>query len=158
MGTWETHYVGWPRGNVDRLIFKGDGTFKQFYEDYRVKGYIYETQWTEWWVESFPDGRVRVHLPGARYYESGISTAELDGLAPPCPMSEPGCTGEPRLPPYSFYDPFAREYLHMAGELVLNMRIDSAGELLLHHMWSQSDREFAISGCQIMHFRRVETP
>jgi hypothetical protein len=158
VGTWEADYAGWPRRAVDRLIFRNDGTFKQFYEDYRVGDYTYETQWTQWWVESSPDGRVRVHLPGARCYKFGISTAELDGLAPPCPTSEPGCTGEPRLPPQSFYDPFAREYLKMAGELVLNVRVDSAGELLLHHMWSHAGVGFAISGCEAAHFRRVETP
>jgi hypothetical protein len=158
VGTWETRYAGWPAGDIDRLIFRGDGTFRQIYENYIVNGYLYETEWREWWVESLPDGRVRVHLPGARYYAAGIGTAELEGLAPPCPTSEPGCTGEPRLPPQSFYDPFAREYLKMAGELVLNVRVDSAGELLLHHMWSHSDRGFPISGCQRKLFRRVQTP
>lgn len=158
VGTWETRYAGWPAGDLDRLIFRGDGTFRQIYENYILKDYVYETQWTEWWVERFPDGRVRVHLPEARYYASGINIAELDGLGLPCPTSQPGCTGEPRLPPHSFYDLFAREHLHMAGELVLNVRVDSAGELLLHHMWFHSDAGFAASGCQAVHFRRVETP
>jgi len=158
VGTWKTRYTGWPAGDVDMLVFREDGTFRQIYENYRVEDYVYESQWTKWWVERFSDGRVRVHLPGARYYESGIATAELDGLAVPCPTEQPGCTGEPRLPPHSFYDPFAREYLHMTGELVLNVRADSGGEFLLHHMWSNSDRGFAISGCEIMQFRRVEAP
>jgi hypothetical protein len=158
VGTWETCYEEWQ---VDRLILKADGTFRQIYEEriaYVVRQYVYETPWNEWWLERFPDGRVRVHLKGARYYIDGISTAELDGLRFPCPTTQPGCTGEPRLPPHNFYDPFAREYVHMAGELVLNARVDSAGELLLHHMSYDSEGSFAISGCQRRHFRRVETP
>ena len=158
VGTWETRYAGWPAGDLDRLTLREDGTFWQVYENYQLKGYVYESQWAEWRVERFPDGRVRVHLEGGRYYASGITIAELDGLGFPCPTSQPGCTGEPRLPPHPFYDPFAREYLYMESELVLNVRVDSAGELLLHHMWYHSDGGFAVSGCQADHFRRVETP
>jgi hypothetical protein len=158
VGTWETRYTGWPAGDIDRLTFREDGTFRQVYQNFRLKDYVYETQWSEWWLERFPDGRVRVHLQGARYYASGITIAELEGLGMPCPTSQPGCTGEPRLPPYPFFDPFAREYLHMERELVLNVRVDSAGELLLHHMWFHSDRGFAVAGCEADHFRRVETP
>lgn len=158
VGTWETRYAGWPAGDLDRLTLREDGTFRQVYENYILKDYVYETQWEEWWLERFPDGRARVHLEGARYYASGINIAELDGLQLPCPTSQPGCTGEPRLPPYPFYDPFAREYLYMESELVLNVRVDSAGELLLHHMWDHSDRGFVIADCQGEQFRRVETP
>jgi hypothetical protein len=158
VGTWETRYAGWPVGDLDRLTLREDGTFRQVYENYILKDYIYETQWEEWWVEHLPDGEVRVHLEGARYYASGITIAELDGLGLPCPTSQPGCTGEPRLPPHSFYDPFAREYLYMEGELVLNVRVDSAGELLLHHMWWHSDRGFASAGCEAVHFRRLQAP
>ena len=158
IGTWETRYAGWPAGDLDRLSLREDGTFQQTYEDYQLKGYLYETEWEEWWVERFPDGRVRLHLPEARYYAAGMTIAELDGLGLPCPASLPGCTGEPTLPPHSFYDPFAREYLYMEGELVLNVRVDSAGELLLHHMWWHSDRGFASADCQGEQFRAVETP
>ena len=158
VGTWETRYAGWPAGDLDRLILRGDGAFRQVYENYILKDYVYQTQWEEWWLERFPDGRVRVHLEGARYYASGITIAELEGLGMPCPTSQPGCTGEPRLPPHSFYDPFAREYLYMEGELVLNVRVDSTGEFLLHHMWYHSDGGFAIADCEGEQFRAVETP
>ncbi|HUW95932.1 MAG TPA: hypothetical protein VMW58_09090 [Anaerolineae bacterium] len=158
MGTWETRYAGWPAGDLDRLILRGDGAFRQVYENYILKDYVYQTQWEEWWLERFPDGRVRVHLEGARYYASGITIAELEGLGIPCPTSQPGCTGEPRLPPHSFYDPFAREYLYMEGELVLNVRVDSTGEFLLHHMWYHSDGGFAIADCEGEQFRRVQAP
>lgn len=158
VGTWETRYAGWPAGDLDRLTFREDGTFRQVYQNFQLKDCIYDTQWAEWWVERFPDRRVRVHLQGARYYASGITIAELDGLDLPCPTSQPGCTGEPRLPPYPFYDPFERDYLYMEGELVLNVRVDSAGDLLLHHMWYHSDGGFAIADCERGQFRRVETP
>jgi hypothetical protein len=158
VGTWETRYAGPPGGDLDTLTLREDGTFRQVYENYILRDYVYETQWEEWWVERFPDGRVRVHLEGARYYASGITIAELDGLSLPCPTSQPGCTWEPRLPPYTFYDPFAREPLYMEGVLVLNVRVDSAGELLLHHMSDGPHGGFAAAGCEAVHFRRVDTP
>lgn len=83
VGTWEGHYggyAGYGQG-LDRLILRADGTFKQIYE-IEKQGYVYETPWNEWWMERFPDGRVRVHLEGARYYVAGIERAERDGLDP----------------------------------------------------------------------------
>ncbi len=153
VGTWEARYMEW---GVDRLIFRADGTFKQIYSDHTVEGYVYETPWNEWWVEYLPDGRVRVHLQGARYYLAGIRTAELDGMGNPCPEEMPDCGWEHN--PWSFYDPIADESLHMIGELVLNVRSDSSGRLLLHHMWTTPDRGFAIIGGEAEEFHRVEAP
>ena len=152
VGTWETRY--WERG-VDRLIFRADGTFKQVYRDRTVKDYVYETPWNKWWVERFPDGRVQVHLQGARYYNDGIRVAELNGRGYPCPAEFPDCSWKDRM---SFYDPIAKEGLYMVGKLVLNVRNDSSGKILLHHMWTSSDRGFAIIGGEAEVFRRVEEP
>lgn len=154
VGIWETRYMEW---GVDRLILRADGTFKQIYHDHIVKDYVYETPWNEWWVERLPDGRVWVHLQGARYYNAGIREAELEGLHEPGPPDQPNFRGEMGPPPRSFYDPFGKEFLEMVGELVLNVRRTSSGELILHHMWASSDRGFAIIGGESEIFRRVET-
>jgi len=125
VGTWEGHY-GYPWG-TDRLIIREDGTFKQIYRD--EEGYVYETPWNKWWVERFPDGRVQVHLEGARYYVGGIEMAEQDGLHP-ISSSPPW--------PYSFYDWFVEAgekwSVEMVGKLVLNVRRAPSGELVLAHM------------------------
>jgi hypothetical protein len=155
VGTWEARY----RGGVDTLTIRDEDTFKQVYRDQYEAEYLYETAWNEWWLERRADGRVRIHLQGARYYPRGIRTAELDGLgAPTCPTSSPGCTGKPFPLPYPFVDPFTRDRVDMVQELVLNIRVDSAGQLLLHHMFYHGDEGFVISGCGSYHFRRVEAP
>jgi len=141
VGTWEAHY--W-KDVVDQLIIREDGLFKQIYRD--GTGYVYETPWNEWWVEHFPDGRVRLHLKGARYYREGISIAEEDGMLPG--------SNWPRF----FYDPFADESIDMVRKLILNVQTDSSGELILHHMWISSDRGFALIGGEMEVFRRIKTP
>lgn len=152
-GTWETRY---GRG-VDRLIFRADGTFRQVFErrvGFILTDYVYETPWNEWRLERFSDGRVRVHMQGARYYLDGVRLAELDGTH--FGSSEFWGGGSP--PPYGFYDPFAKETVYMVGELILNVRTDSTGQLLLHHMWSSPERGFVVLGCEQEQFRRVDTP
>jgi hypothetical protein len=146
VGTWEAYYWG---DSVDTLIMRDDGTFKQIFYDPAEDGYRYETPWNRWWLEKLPDGAVRLHLAGARYYPDGIETAEGEGVQ---------SYGEPNPSPMPFFDPFAEEGVFMVGELVLQVRADSAGELLLHHLWMHHDGGFAIAGCQREQFRRVETP
>jgi hypothetical protein len=153
-GTWEADY----HQGIDTLTIKSDGTFRQVYKDAYQEGYTYETAWQEWWLERFGDGRIRIHFKGARYYMRGIRVAELDGLgSPSCPTTEPGCSGEPFPLPRCFVDPFSGEDVQMPGELVLNVRADSSGSLLLHQMFYHADEGFPLSGCGTYHFRRVET-
>ena len=134
VGTWEGHYggyAGYGQG-LDRLILRADGTFKQIYK-IEKQGYVYETPWNKWWVERFPDGRVRVHLEGARYYVDGIEIAERDGLLP---------AGFGGPPAHHFYDPFAEgqeKWVEMIRKLILNVRRVSSGELVLAHMSGSSD-------------------
>ncbi|MGB3904008.1 MAG: hypothetical protein WBB22_03735, partial [Anaerolineae bacterium] len=154
VGVWEARYGS----RVDTLILKDDGTFKQVYRDPTAEDYVYETAWNKWWLERFPDGRVRMHLPGGRYYIDGVTIAELDGYAYGGPSGNRESTPEAGALPYPFYDPFGKERLHMIGELVLTVRVDSSGELLLHHMTYSSEEGFAMIGCQRSHFRRLETP
>lgn len=143
VGVWEAHYMEWGQ---DKLILKADGTFKQIYQDCTLEGYIYETPWNDWSVEYFPDGRVRLHMEGARYYLAGIKIAELSGRSSPNSES-----------PFFFYDPVTEESLTMIGELVLNVRRDSSGEIVLLHMWTDFDRGVAVIGGEAEEFRRIKT-
>jgi hypothetical protein len=151
VGTWEATY---GRSSIDSLTFRHDGTFKQIYADPSESNYRYETQWNLWWVERGPDGLVRVHLEGARYYVAGIDIAEREGVEP---QPYPGFWSGSGPPPSPFYDPFAEDHLFMLGELILAVRVDSSQELLLHHLWTHHDRGFPLYGCQHEHFRRVDS-
>jgi hypothetical protein len=129
VGTWEARYMEW---GVDRLVLRSDGTFKQVFRKTYCHDCISETEWNEWRVERFPDGRVRLHLEGARYYP------------------QPTVAG--------YWDPVADELVQPMLELVVNVRVDSAGNLLLLHMWPEADHGFAILGCEGDQFNRVDTP
>ena len=139
VGTWEAHYGR----SVDRLMLRADRTFKQMYTSGYAEGYLYETGWNSWGVQRLRDGRVRVHLQGARFYPDGIAIAEEGGWG--------HGTG-------SFYDPMSVHPVDMDGKLVLNVRVDPDGELILYHMWSTGDQGFAMTGCERDIFRRVESP
>lgn len=153
VGTWQANYGGYA---VDKLIVRADGTFKQIYKN-RRENYIFETPWNKWWLERFADGRVRLHLKGARYYLSGIPLAEEEGVVP---TSLPVTGGEPK----DYYDPFdpERRYytvsryhaVSMVRKLVLNVRLLPSGELVLAHMWPSS--ESPLGDTEVFH--RVETP
>jgi hypothetical protein len=145
VGTWETEYGR----SIDRLTLGADHTFQQLYEDRYAPEYVYHSPPGNWWVERLQDGQVRLHLEGARYYLDGIKIAEREGLE---------SYGEPDPPPMPFFDPIAEELVFMVGKLVLNVRVDSSGELLLHHLWMYHDEGFAMTGCERDIFRRVETP
>jgi hypothetical protein len=151
-GTWEARYT---KREVDTLILKPDGTFKQVYQDKSTDDYTYQTTWNQWWIEHFSDGRVRIHLIGARYYKDGIRIAELDGMGAACPEDLPDCRSEPL--PRLFYDPIAEEPIQMPGELVLNVEMDSSGQPVLLHMVLSSDHasESLIGG--VAGFERVES-
>ena len=152
VATWQATY---GRGSVDSITLRDDGTFRQIYSDPADGGYRYETPWNRWWLEHGPDDLVRLHLEGARYYVDGIETGEREGLEPEL---SPGFWGSPGPPSTGFYDPFAEEHVFMLGELILSVRLDSSGDLLLHHLWTHHDRGFPLYGCQSEQFRRVEPP
>jgi len=155
LGTWQTSY--W-RSGVDTLIIRKDGTFKQIYRSMREKDYVYETPWNKWWLERLSDGRVRLHLDGARFYIAGIGFAEQEGLHAPCPDYWPDCRMGEQPPAFGFYDPYGEEFVEMVEELVLNVRCDSSGKIVLHHMWDSSDRGFALFGGEKEVFLRVRVP
>jgi hypothetical protein len=132
VGTWETQYT---KQSIDRLQLRADGTFKQTYEEHTEKPYVFETPWNEWQMERLPGGLMRVHLKGARYF-----------------------LASPAIQAGGLYDPFAGEFLHPVKELVLGVRMTCDGELILHHMWTGSDRGFALFGGEAEYFRRIEDP
>lgn len=135
VGTWEADYGGCYAG-VDRLILRPDGTFKQIYRN-ECENYSYETPWNKWWLERFPDGRVRLHLKGARYFLGGIPLANSTRA-------------------WSYHDPFdpRRRYrsVKMVGKLILNVRVLPSGELVLANMWPGGDSPIGDLGV----FHRVE--
>jgi hypothetical protein len=75
VGAWQAHYGR----SVDTLTLKSDGTFAEIYEDRYDEEYVFETAGTNWWMQRYPDGRVRVYLEGARFYEEGTRLAEEGG-------------------------------------------------------------------------------
>jgi hypothetical protein len=138
VGTWRAHYDG----SVDTLILKADGTFKQIYQDRYQEDYVYETLWNKWRVERYGDGRARVYLRGARFYEQGPTIAE-----------EGGCYRN-----WTFYDQVAEEYVTMPDTLVLNLRVDSSGKALLLHLSCTSGVTGGLLGCERSFFRLVQGP
>jgi len=143
VGTWEADYGSWL--GIDTLILREDGTFKQIYEN-RGESYTFETPWNKWRLERFPDGRIWVHLKGARYFLGGIPVAEI------------------REKNGSFCDPFhpqrfdrlrsGESIVHLAGEVVVNVRVLPSGELVLAHLWPSCDSPLGDKEV----FHREETP
>ena len=153
-GVWEARY----QPGLDTLHIRGDGTYKQVYvhDDY-WRHYVYETTWDEWWLERLPDGIMHIHLRGGRYYLRGIGVGERDAFSAPCSTGTPRGSGEPCSATQPLVDPFTRELVVAPGELVLTVRVDSSGDLLLHHMFHSLEEGFLLSGCQSYQFRRLQT-
>jgi len=164
-GTWVSHYneLGpWPVSawlEEDRLIIREDGTFKQIYRDawqyfYRYEipwnewwvesrhFYRYETPWNEWWIEPREDGEAWLHLQGGRYYVGGAKWGEQEGLV--CYNDD--CT---RSSPRVFLDPVSDGLTRMVGELILVIREDARGNMILVHMCTSQD------GCEYDYFSRI---
>jgi hypothetical protein len=114
VGIWEAHYDG-PGTGVDRLVIRADGTFRQEYNS--LEALYFESPWNKWWVERFEDGRIYVHLRGARFYNQGVRIGEDEGHK-------------------TFYDPVSDVYVEVGRELVLSVRAasDSPGGLVLKHL------------------------
>lgn len=152
VGTWEVNYR--DRG-VDSLILRSDGTFKQIYKDFIWENYVYETPWNNWRLESQSNSRLYIHLSEARYYNQGPGFLEkYMEESPPCSEDQSTCQLLNSLS-FPFYDPVGQETVYMDDGLVLNVRVDSTGEILLLHMWTSSDRGFVIFGGESEIFRRV---
>lgn len=138
-GVWVANYA---TGTTDSLTLYEDGCFRQVYVNSN-QSYIFDSRWNQWDFQQMSSGEVRVHLYGGRYYLAGISIAENNGrkdLKDPCLGTD--CTWG--LEPFLFYDPFSEELVEMVDELLLIVQVNVNGELILHHLWTTSDRGFVI--------------
>jgi hypothetical protein len=154
-GTWERRHAD---GSLERLVFAADGTFKQVFHDAGQEHRVEETAGEHWWLECLDSRGVRVHLQGAKYYPLGMVVPDLQLAVESCPSDDAACRHRYDQWPYAFYDPIADEPVTMAGTLVLNVRLDLSGRLLLHQMRTSSKELIGISHCQSEHFRRVDAP
>jgi hypothetical protein len=151
IATWEANY---GKGITDTLVIRSDGTYKQLYEDLNT-GYKFETEWNHWKIKRFSDGRVWLYLDGGRYYVSGERIGELDGKGDPCPEEYPNCIHGKT--PRTFYDPNETNFsLEMLDRLVLTVRVSSKQTIILHHMWTTTDRGFGILGNNKEFFTKIE--
>lgn len=138
-GMWTAHY---SLGTTDTITLKPDGTFRQIFRD-ADEEYVFDSGRNHWTLEKLPNGIIRLHLYGGRYYLDGISLAEANGRKnPDDPCLDTDCAWG--LQPRSFYDPFGNELLQMVDELILVAQVDAAGNLILHHVWTSSDRGFLL--------------
>lgn len=147
-GVWIARYSFWKNWGIDTLTIKSDGTFRQVYERSKEK-YVFDSGWNQWTLEETPTGVVRLHLQGGRYYLGGISMGEYDGKLP-CIQNDCALEGMPLL----FYDPFTKENIHMVGELLLVVQLDSDNRLILHHVYTDSDEGFPLIGGNTEIFHR----
>ena len=155
IGTWEARYAG---DALDRLVLRADGTFMQHYQPGSGGGYSFETPWNGWSLERFPDGRIRLHLQGARYFPRGTAVAELRGLDSPCADPLPQCLKGHGA--WLFRDPIGNESVKMVGELILKVQVESPGQLVLLPMLHGADEgwRLVISGKAVDVFYRVGGP
>lgn len=142
LGSWQAHY---GKDAIDTITLYADNSFKQTYLN-QSQSYLFEITGSEWSLESRSNNLFRIHLLNARYFHAGIEFAENDGrknLSSPC-LTVDNCTWG--LEPYLFYDPFVNDFVEMVDKLVLDVVIDSYGNVLLHHMWKSSDQGFPLFG------------
>jgi hypothetical protein len=128
-------------GSTETVKLETGGTFRQEYVEDGGK-YEFVSPIGRWSIERLANGQMRVHLIGARYFQEGPEVAELQGRLAECPWE----SGSPQACLRPFYDPFSKEYIEMPGELVLNVRVDSQGRLLLYQMWTSGDGGFPLLG------------
>ena len=138
-GTWISNY---SIVSTDKLIINPDNTYRQIFEN-RSQNYVFDSGWNEWMLEELPNGVKRLHLDGGRYYLEGLQLAEKNGRKNPSnPCLGTDCTWG--LQPRFFYDPFGDELAEMVDKLILVILVDSRGNLVLHHIWTSSDRGFLL--------------
>jgi hypothetical protein len=152
-GIWITHY---SRGTTDTITLNSDGTFRQVFEDSR-RDYVFDSGWNSWTLERLQSGEIRLHLQGGRFYLEDIQLAERNGRRDPDnPCLDVNCKWG--LQPDPFYDPFANELVEMVDKLVLVVLLDSRDNLILHHVWSTSDRGFLLFDKDMEYFKRSDNP
>lgn len=129
LGVWEANYS--PE-SIDRITLK-ENHFQQTYRDPETD---FGVNGNAWRLERLPRGFVRIYLPGAQYYALGVENSNL-------------------LPSY---DLFTGDDATVIDELVLQVLIDSAGNLVLRHLSVDPDEGIPMFGEDRALFHRVETP
>ena len=129
LGVWEATYF---QGSIDRITLK-ENHFQQTYRDPETD---FGVNGSSWRLERLPSGFVRIYLPGARYYVEGRENSNL-------------------LPSY---DPFTDDNARVIDELLLQVLIDSAGNLVLRHLSVDPDEGIPMFGEDRALFHRVEAP
>ncbi len=127
-GVWEARYSA---EEVDQLVIRSDGTYKQVF---RRGQRLIESEWHYWELEHLDSGNTRIILHQGRFNASQA----------PLPLN------------LEFYDPFEEEFVRMRWRLVLQVRTDSSGNLILHHLFTDPDNGFLVFGSQRRYFQKVE--
>jgi hypothetical protein len=146
VGSWMTKY---SNSRTETLIIQPGGKFTQIYEE---GGNIIQTNQNYWWIEPLDDGRIYLHLEGARYYADGAFDTKINHA--PCPTGDIYCEEMATKFPIEGYDWIGKDWVDMANQLILNIRMDSSGDILLLHLWKSSDRGFPIIGGEAEIFRK----
>ena len=98
VGTWTGDFDG----NIDKLIIRADGTYKQIYSSDFLN---FESDWQKWHTEYDTDGYLRLHLAGMR---------RCDGVDSEC--NDPG-GGLPN--DSSVVNPCTPEWITLDDEVIL---------------------------------------
>jgi hypothetical protein len=148
IGKWEIDYgsIAPDFGSrvTDSIIINPDGTFQQFYYEPTTPEYRFQVNGEGWSLDRLPDGRVRLILPGGRYFPRGNKFSENNG--------------EELGRPFGFIDPFSNDIVYMEDNLTLTVVKTRSGEYLLYHMWTSPDSGFAILDCSSEYFKRTDAP
>ena len=133
---------------TDTITIREDGKYQQFYEN-KNTNYRYKTSWDLVRIENLSNRGVYIHLEHGRYYSAGEEIAELDGMGIPSPKELPNCYfgTHPRVSLI-----LTRDDVEMMNELILTNRKKPNGEIISHHMWTSSDRGFAVIGREVKSF------
>jgi hypothetical protein len=62
IGTWVADYAN---GNIDKIIIKDDGTYKQIFSS-TASDLSFESSWQKWWIEQKDHGYLYLHLEGMK--------------------------------------------------------------------------------------------
>jgi hypothetical protein len=101
VGTWVGNYFG----NIDKLVIRADGRYKQIYSDGALNTLSFTSDWQRWHIEYDSAGHARLHLDRLR---------RCDGTDAECNTPGGG------LPAGSVaIDPCKPEYVNEVGEVVL---------------------------------------
>lgn len=119
----------------EQLTLRADGSFEQAYQGLgaRDEPYRFKSK-TRWSIEPLAGGFYRLHLPGLRYNVYGLNGQKERVM---------------------YYDPFVNKAVKMENELILHVRQDASGQLILHHLFLGADEGFPIFGAESLIFRRV---